>query len=106
MKDWHRKDVGDGISAFAPTAKLHRDFIAMSKTFGFPPNVGVFSRYDLRENMVTWWFSPEASALAKAYDAEPCDKPQPEGEFALAVGDANAMEAHFPGYVARRIREF
>ena len=61
MEHWHSKDIGDGVAAFAPAQKLHDQFVAISMAAGVPSGFGVFSYYDLRANMVTWYFSPEAS---------------------------------------------
>lgn len=101
MKNWYRKDVGDGVAAYGPSGKLFEAFEVLAAR-GLPPNISVFSRYDLMKNVVTWWFSPEAQALAQAFGAEPCEKPQPAEGFGLLVGDANAWEGHFPGYIASR----
>ena len=102
MNTWHSKDVGDGIEAYAPSSKLHEAFFIMAKAGGVPTNIGVFSRYDIRANMVTWYFSPEASILVEAFSATPCEKPVPSRGFGLLVGDARSWEAHFPGYLANR----
>ncbi len=49
--------------------------------------MAVFSRYDLEKNIVTVYFSPGASALAKMFGAAPCEKPKKEGRLSLLVGD-------------------
>jgi hypothetical protein len=102
MTTWHSKNVGDGIEAFEPSSKLHEAFFALAKAGGLSPSIGVFSRYDLRANVVTWYFSPEAALLAQAFSAAPCEKPTPEPGFGLLVGDMRSWEAHFPGYVPSR----
>ena len=98
MTTWHSKDVGDGREAFGPSSRLEEAFIALAKVGGLSPHIGVFSYYDLQANVVTWYFSPEASLLASAFDAIPCDKPTPTSGFGLLVGDARSWNAHFPGY--------
>jgi hypothetical protein len=104
MTTWHSKDVGDGVEAFEPTSKLHEAFFAFAVAKGrdLPATIGIFSRYDLRANVVTWYFSPEASLLAQAFHAVPCEKPVPESGFGLSAGDVRSWEAHFPGYVPSR----
>jgi hypothetical protein len=105
MDTWHCKEVGDGVAAFQPAMNLHQAFLAMAQASGgVPANIGVFSYYDLHANIVTWYFSPEATALAKTFGAIPCDKPVPSEGFGLLVGDARSWEAHFPGYVSSRRR--
>jgi hypothetical protein len=105
MTTWHSKEVGDGIEAFEPSSRLHEAFFALAKAGGVPPGTGVFSHYDLRANVVTWYFSPEATLLAKGFGASPCDKPIPTEGFGLSVGDARSWEIHFPGYITRRRRD-
>lgn len=105
MDSWQRKDVGDGVAAFQPSMELHKAFFALATARGghiIEQGFGVFSYYDLSENMVTWYFSPEASTLAKMFGASPCEKPSPTPGFGLLAGDARSWEVHFPGYVASR----
>jgi len=105
MYTWHSKAVGDGVAAFQPAMQLHQAFLTMATTSGgVPANAAVFSHYDLHANVVTWYFSPEAESLGKAFGATPCEKPTPSKGFGLLVGDARSWEAHFPGYVASRRR--
>jgi hypothetical protein len=107
MSAWHSKNVGDGVEALAPSMQLHEAFAALASasTGGLPPGIGVFSRYDLGTNTVTWYFSPEASSLSKVFKAVPCEKPVPSEGFGLLVGDARSWEVHFAGYLARRRQE-
>lgn len=106
MDSWQYKEVGDGVAAFQPAMELHKAFFALAQAgAGMTKGFGVFSYYDLDENMVTWYFSPEAATLAKVFGASPCEKPIPTPGFGLLAGDARSWEVHFPGYVAsRRIR--
>lgn len=101
MATWHSKDVGDGSQAFEPSRRLHDDFFSLASIGGLSAGIAVFSRYDLRRNVVTWYFSPEAELLAKTYGAIPCAKPTPTEGFGLSVGDMRAWEVHFPGYLNR-----
>ena len=66
-----------------------------------PGGMAAFSIMDRQSGTVTWYFTPEASALAKAFGAKSCEKPEPVGGLALAVGDADSWDTHFPGYVPR-----
>lgn len=99
MSTWHSKDVGDGVQSFVPSQKLHEAFVALAKGGGILPGAGVFSRYDLQANVVTWYFSPQATSLARSFGASPCEKPTPTKGFGLLVGDACGWEIHFPGYL-------
>ena len=105
MTTWYSKEVGDGLEAFQPSSKLHEAFFAMAKAGNVPANIGVFSRYDLRANVVTWYFSPEAEVLASMFGAISCEEPVPSRGFGLLVGDARSWEAHFPGYLENRHKQ-
>jgi len=103
--NWFSKDVGDGIQASEPTSRLHEAFMALAISGNTSPDIGVFSRYDLQANIVTWYFSPEASSLAATFGATSCEKPEPQEGFGLLVGNARSWEAHFPGYIGGRKRK-
>lgn len=105
MDSWQCKEVGDGVAAFQPSMELHKAFLALAQaSAGVTKGFGVFSYYDSDENMVTWYFSPEATVLGKAFGASSCEKPTPAPGFGLLAGDARSWESHFPGYVASRHR--
>ena len=106
MDTWNSKSVGDGVAAFQPSMQLHQAFLNMaSASAGVPANAAVFSYYELDTNVVTWYFSPEATSLAKMFGATPCDKPTPSKGFGLLVGDGRSWGAHFPNYLANRRNE-
>lgn len=99
MKTWYSKAVGDGVEAFEPSQRLFDAFNLLDVVVKLSPGIGIFSRYDLRANIVTWYFSPEAIDLAKSLGATPCEKPAPSKGFGLLVGYMQSWETHFPGYV-------
>ena len=99
MNSWHRKNMGDGIAARHEEERLFKAFQNFVSN-GVFPNISVFFRRDLETNVVTWWFSPEASELAQNFEAQSCEKPLPEGAFGLLVGDNNALKNYFPEYIA------
>jgi hypothetical protein len=85
--------------------QLHQSFLALAiEEGGVPAYAAVFSRYDLAANVVTWYFTPEAEAIAQTFKASPCLKPVPEEGFGLLCGDARSWEHHFPGYIASQRR--
>jgi hypothetical protein len=105
MDQWQCKEVGDGVAAFQPAMELHKAFLEVAVASGHvDPGFGVFSSHDLSENMVTWYFSPEAAALATRFGASPCDKPTPSPGFSLLAGEGRSWEIHWLGYIASRRR--
>lgn len=107
MTTWQCKEVGDGMEAYRPSKQLFDAFFDLASTSDLPPGIGVFSNYDLETNIVTWYFTPEASTLAEAFGATPCVKPVPVEGFGLLVGSQDSWQIHFPDYLSKRThREF
>lgn len=96
MGTWFKKELGDGTEAFAPSNQIVESFLPAFAAAGSPTDMAVFSRYDLRENMVTVYFSPAAKTLAGKFSAEPCDKPTFEKGLGLLVGDQRSVGNLFP----------
>lgn len=96
MTQWHSKDLGDGIDANAPRGEIREAFLPLFAAKGCPVGMAVFSHYDLEKNIVTVYFSPGASVLAKTFGASPCEKPKKVEGFGLLVGDARAAEFFYP----------
>jgi len=92
---WYSKDLGDGVDANPATHQIHDAFEAAFIAAGRPTGMAVFSRYDLQENIVTVYFTPEAEVLAQAFGAIPCAKPSSE-KIGLSVGDTRAWDRYFP----------
>lgn len=103
METRYSKQLGDGVDAFGPMNTIHEAFFALAKATVVAgedfSDLAVFSNYDLGENMVTVYFSPNAGILARAFKATPCTKPIPTEMFGLLVGNANSWETYFPGYL-------
>lgn len=95
MGQWHSKELGDGTQALAPSQQIMEAFIPTFQALGQPFDMAVFSRNDLERNVVTAYFSPAASALAKAFGATVCDKPNRDG-LGLLVGDQRSIQLLFP----------
>lgn len=95
MSTWYSKTLGDGVSAHEPSYLIKRAFVPAWVSAGCPITMAVFSRYDLRENIVTVYFTPEAEQLAKSFNATPCEKPSAD-RLGTLVGHPLAFEAHYP----------
>ena len=95
MTTWHSKALGDGADALAPTQTVQQAFAALMLTKNLPADYALFSYYDLRENVVTLYFSPSASDLALTFGAAPCDKPVRKEGFALLNGSSRSWAVLF-----------
>lgn len=92
----YSKDLGDGIDANARSGQIQEAFLPLFAAADQPTDMAVFSRYDLERNIVTVYFSPGTSALAKLFGAMPCEKPKKEGRLSLLVGDQRCLELFYP----------
>jgi len=100
---WFSKALGDGVEAYAPSTRILDAFESVYMAADQPPNMAVFSRYELPSNIVMVYFTPEAANLALTHGATPCEKPSSEG-IGLLAGDYNAWQTYFPGYTPSRQR--
>ena len=96
MTTWYSKDIGNGIEAYEPSNQIQDAFLPLFAAAGNPVDMAVFSRYDLRANVVTVYFSPAAAELAQTFSAIPCEKPSFENHLALLVGDQRSIGTLFP----------
>lgn len=99
LNDWFCRELGDGVDAYEPSARIQKAFMAAFIAAGQPVEMAVFSRYDLRSNVVTVYFPPAAAVLASVVHATPCAKPAlaEHPGLGLLVGNARCWEALFPG---------
>jgi len=95
MDTWFSVALGDGIAAYEPSLKIQEAFTPFFISAGCPQDMAVFSRYDLKQNIVTAYFTPSASNIAKLFKAIPCDKPS-RPQLGLLVGDARIWDIFYP----------
>lgn len=75
MSNWYSLVVGDGINAYAPTRAIKDAFWLLHLACSSPPDMGVYSRYDSRQNEVTIYFTPSCKQLAEQFGARECIEP-------------------------------
>jgi len=98
MEFWYSKELGDGIMASMPSDEIQEAFLKSFVAAGEPLNMAVFTRYESEGRLhceVTAYFSPAAADVAKAFDAEPCEKPSRTG-LGLLAGDERSWSMLFP----------
>jgi hypothetical protein len=93
METWHRKALGSGATAFAPSRRIQEMFPPLFTASGQPSDMAVFTRHEA--NQVTAYFSPRASRLASFFGASPCAKPAGE-RIGLLVGNTRCWAVLFP----------
>jgi hypothetical protein len=95
---WHSLSLGDGMTADEPSEEIRVAFQEMYKSTEANGDIAVFTRGESEGRLhceVIAYFSPAASALAKAFDAEPCPRPQRSG-LGLLIGSDQSWENLFP----------
>jgi hypothetical protein len=95
---WFVKSLGDPLLAGEPLSLLERLFRAERAKAGDPPEMAIFVRPESEGRLhceVRAYFSPASAAVARAVDADPCDRPFPEG-LSLLAGTPDAWQALFP----------
>ena len=65
MTTWSSVDLGDGVVAYKLTSEMQEKFLLFLAAEGAPHDMALFSRYDLKKNIVTVYFTPSAQKIAK-----------------------------------------
>ena len=102
MASWHSKEIVNDDEAYKLDTKVQEAYLTLVHAGHYSSDAAVFSRNDIETNVITFYFTPSADLLSKAFRAVPCEKPIPQEGFGLCVGDDRVWEAYFPGYRARR----
>ncbi len=87
MNPWYCLSLGDGMIAPTPSAEIEEAFLRVFTAAGRPPEMAAFTRPESEGRLhceVMAYFSPAAQEVAKAFDAEPCEKPARIGLGLLA----------------------
>jgi hypothetical protein len=99
MRQWFSKSLGDGLLAGEPLGQIEALFRSECARAGWPRNMAVFVRHESEGRLhceVRAYFSPASAVVARAVDADPCDRPSPEG-LSLLAGAHESWPALFPG---------
>jgi hypothetical protein len=97
MTSWYYKPLGDGITAGAMTDQIREEFLTSYTAAGYPEDMAVFTRSDSEDRLhceIFVYFSPAAAAVAKVFDAQPCEIPL-RGGLDLLAGNAKCWQTLF-----------
>src|SRR5262249_38802954 len=98
MNSWYSVSLGDGMIAPSPSAEIEDAFAPAFAAAGNPAEMAVFTRPESEGRLhceVMAYFSPAAQAIAKAFEARPCKKPERSG-LGLLAGDPGCWSVLFP----------
>ena len=99
METWYSMSLGDGMTSGLPSAEIEEAFAPLFTAVGRPQDMAVFTRPESQGRLhceVIAYFSLAARDVAKAFDAEPCERPAPAG-LGLLAGNAECWSVLFPG---------
>jgi hypothetical protein len=98
IETWYSVSLGDGMMAPIPAAEIVERFERSFIATGRPLNMAVFTHSESEGRLhceVIAYFSPAASEVAKAVDAELCEAPARTG-LGLLAGDPHCWSILFP----------
>ncbi len=95
---WHSLSLGDGMTADEPSEEIRAAFLEVYKSTEVVKDSAIFTRNESEGRLhceVIAYFSPSASALAKVFDAGPCQRPERSG-LNLLIGNEQSWASLFP----------
>lgn len=98
MKQWFLKNLGDAMLAGDQQDHIRQLLLPACSDAGNPEKMAAFIRHESEGRLhceVKIYFSPLLIAVANAVDAEPCEKPSPDG-LSLLAGTQESWVALFP----------
>ncbi len=98
MRAWFSKNLGDAMLAGEPLGDLEEIILSMYADAGSPKEMAAFFRHESAGRLhceVKVYFSPASSAVAREVEAEPCERPAPDG-LGLLAGSEDSWLALFP----------
>lgn len=98
MEIWYSVSLGDGMTSGMVTTEIEESFARAFDAAGSPPGMAVFTRPESEGRLhceVIAYFSPASRDVAKAFDAEPCERPFRSG-LNLLAGREDSWSVLFP----------
>jgi hypothetical protein len=98
MNTWYTKELGDGITATMPSDEIREAFLRLFHTAGQPLDMAIFTRLESEGRLhceVIAYLSPAAQEVARAFEAQPCERPTRAG-LSLLAGDQHCWSVLFP----------
>lgn len=99
MTHWYSLSLGDGLTSGILASEIEERFSRDVQAGGVHEEMAVFTRAESVGQMhceVIAYFSPAAGEAAQAFEARPCNPPDPKG-LTLLVGDKSVWERVFEG---------
>ena len=100
MSIWFTKNLGDAMLAGDLLDQISKYFRTAYEASNGSKEMAIFIRHASEGRLhceVKAYFSPASVVVARYVDAEPCERPAPDG-LSLLVGSEESWSALFPGY--------
>ena len=95
INSWHKKDIANTANSAPHSMEIMKAYMDYIVLHGDKTGAAIYSISDLESNTVTMYFSPEASELAAAFEATPCEKPEASSRLGTFVGHSKNGRSHF-----------
>jgi hypothetical protein len=100
MRNWFLKNLGDAMLAGNQQDRIKQLLLSAYSAADSPREMAAFIRYESEGRLhceVKIFFSPMSIAVAKEVNAEPCEKPSPDG-LSMLAGSQDSWMVLFPEY--------
>ena len=98
MRNWFIKNLGDAMLAGDQQDRIKQLLMSAYSDAGSPGEMAAFIRHESEGRLhceVKIYFSPMAITVAREVDAEPCEKPSPDG-LSMLAGSQESWGVLFP----------
>ena len=100
MRNWFLKNLGDAMLAGNQQDRIKQLLLSAYSATDSPREMAAFIRHESDGRLhceVKIFFSPMSIAVAKEVNAEPCEKPSPDG-LSMLAGSQDSWMVLFPEY--------
>ena len=98
MRNWFLKNLGDAMLAGDQQERIKQLLLSAYSEADSPKEMAAFIRHESEGRLhceVKIYFSPMSIAVAREVNAEPCEKPSPDG-LSILAGSQDSWVVLFP----------
>lgn len=98
MRNWFLKNLGDAMLADDQQDRIKQLLLSAYSDADSPKEMAAFIRHESEGRLhceVKIYFSPMSIAVAREVNAEPCEKPSPDG-LSMLAGSQDSWMVLFP----------
>jgi hypothetical protein len=98
MRNWFLKNLGDAMLACDQQDRIKQLLLSACANAGGPNEMAAFIRHESEGRLhceVKIYFSPMSVTVAREVNADPCEKPSPDG-LSMLAGSQDSWLVLFP----------